>query len=112
MILQGERMVIIDWDDLKWAPIERDLWWYICERPQIELANQVLREEGIPYTLRDERLAYYCYSRYFFHLGEYLHAYFACPEQRAAVYAELADYLSDGHWINRQLQAADGYSAD
>jgi hypothetical protein len=111
VIMQGERMFIIDWDHLLLAPIERDLWWYICERPQIELANQILHQEGVPYTLRDERLAYYCYSRYFFHLGEYLHCYFGRPDLRAAMYEELAAYLSDDYWLNRQVEAANGYPA-
>lgn len=63
-----DKNYLIDWDDVLLAPIERDAWvmgfreWARC------LFQKILRQNGIEYTLRPERLAYYCYYMFFFWL--------------------------------------------
>jgi len=60
----------------------------------MEAFHEALRQNGIGYTLRPERLAYYCYYMYFFYLNEILDAHFAL--------GGLSDYLADylGGWMN------------
>lgn len=59
---------MVDWDDALLAPPERDAWvmgfcdWARC------LFQKSLRQQGIVYTLRPERLAYYGYYMFFFWL--------------------------------------------
>lgn len=66
--VSGDRHFLIDWDDVLLAPPERDAWvmgfcdWARC------LFQKSLRQNGIEYTLRPERLAYYCYYMFFFWL--------------------------------------------
>lgn len=66
--VNGYRHFLIDWDDVLLAPPERDAWvmgfngWARC------LFQKALRQNGIEYTLKPERLAYYCYYMFFFWL--------------------------------------------
>ena len=86
---------IVDWDDPLLAPPERDAWFWMHRPWAMEAFHDALRQNGISYTLRPERLAYYCYHMYFFYLNEFLNTYFVLGN---AVSAPLSDYL-DG-WMN------------
>lgn len=67
-LVSGDRYFLVDWDDALLAPPERDAWvvgfcdWARC------LFQKSLRQQGIVYTLRPERLAYYGYYMFFFWL--------------------------------------------
>ena len=67
-LVSGGRYFLVDWDDALLAPPERDAWvmgfcdWARC------LFQKSLRQQGIVYTLRPERLAYYGYYMFFFWL--------------------------------------------
>lgn len=67
-LVNGDKYFLIDWDDVLLAPPERDAWvmgfcdWARC------LFHKSLQQNGIEYTLRPERLAYYCYYMFFFWL--------------------------------------------
>lgn len=67
-IVSGDRNFIVDWDGVLLAPPERDAWvmgfrdWAGC------LFEKSLRQEGIDYRLRTERLAYYGYYMFFYWL--------------------------------------------
>jgi hypothetical protein len=69
VITNGDKYFIVDWDSSCLAPPERDAWewgfrdWAKC------LFNKTLHQNGINYTLRMERMAYYCYHIFFFCLS-------------------------------------------
>jgi len=85
---------IVDWDIPLLAPPERDAWFLMHLPWAMREFQKALRQNGIHYTLRPERLAYYCYHMYFYYLNEILDTHFALGGE--AVY--LTDYL-DG-WMN------------
>jgi len=90
----GEQYYLIDWDTPRLAPPERDAWFCMHWPWAMRAFHDALRQNGIGYTLRPERLAYYCYYMYFYYLNEILDAHFALGD----LSAYLADYL-DG-WMN------------
>lgn len=97
----GGRNYIFDWDEAMVAPLERDAWVMGCHGWARQLFNDTLRENGIPYTLQMERLAYYCYHMYFFYLNDFLAVQpYSDQSQR------IADYLEDG-WIKDRTAFAD-----
>ena len=75
IIINGDKYYIVDWDEPILAPPERDAWNMLCYEGK-EWAgcifHKALRDNSISYTLRSERLAYFCYYYYFFYLTEYL----------------------------------------
>ncbi len=66
------RNYLVDWDEVMYAPLERDAWVMGCRGWARDLFNDTLRKSGIAYTLRPERLAFYCYHMFFLYLGEFL----------------------------------------
>ncbi len=107
-ILNGERLSIVDWDGVKYAPVERDAWILLCEWRHLEKVNAILKENNIEYRLRQERLGYYCYSFFFHYLGEYLRSMLNAREekQKQDLAEKCMDYLQNS-WIFRQLARAD-----
>ena len=79
LLVNGNEYHLVDWDDSVLAPPERDAWNMLCHKDKRDWAgglfHSALREQGISYTLRPERLAYYCYTMYFFYLTEYLNCF-------------------------------------
>lgn len=65
------RNYIFDRDEVMYAPLERDAWVMGCYDWARTMFNNTLRENGIAYKLRPERLAFYCYHMYFFYLGNF-----------------------------------------
>lgn len=63
LIQNGDEYYLVDWDDPLLAPPERDAWNMLCYGKSWAgcIFHQALRESGINYTLRPERIAYYCY---------------------------------------------------
>ena len=50
----GNRNYIFDWDEVMYAPLERDAWVMGCYDWARKLFNDTLRANGIPYQLRME----------------------------------------------------------
>ncbi|MDR1739819.1 MAG: aminoglycoside phosphotransferase family protein [Bacteroidales bacterium] len=72
LIKDKDKYFIVDWDNPVFAPPERDAW-VMCSRSWARDAFQsALQKNGINYTLRIERLAYYCYQFFFFYLSSYI----------------------------------------
>ncbi|MCL2495406.1 MAG: aminoglycoside phosphotransferase family protein [Oscillospiraceae bacterium] len=94
VLVFGENYHIIDWDDPRLAPPERDAWFWMHRPWAMRAFHGALRENHIEYTLRPVRLAYYCYYMYFFYLNEILDAHFAL----GGLQDYLADYLHG--WMN------------
>ena len=105
LIVSGDKYYIVDWDEPILAPPERDAWnmlfyegkeWAGC------IFQKALRDNGIRYTLRSERLAYFCYYYFFFYLTEYLDNFTRLDRKRKT---ELEQYF-DG-WAENRASYAD-----
>jgi len=97
LIENGDRYFIVDWDNPIFAPMERDAWFCMSWDWAMTAFNDALRENGINYTLRSERLAYYCYDFFFFYLNAYLDA---------STQADTVEEYIDG-WIEESFRYAD-----
>lgn len=93
---------ILDWDEAMYAPIERDAWVMGCYDWARKLFNDTLKANHIPYRLREERLAFYCYHMYFYYLVEFLMAHPICDKSQ-----QIAEYLKTDGWIKSRIQYAD-----
>ncbi len=100
VLVQGDNYFIVDWDDPRIAPPERDAWFMCPEDWARASFESALSDHGIPYRLRPERLGYYCYNTYFLYLNEHLD----CLGETGAVEG-LEAYF--GSWIEWQLQYAE-----
>lgn len=107
-ILNGNQLFLIDWDSVMLAPIERDVWIYICDQQQLDNINSVLIKNGIRYTFEKNRLCYYCYAFFFYYLNEYLKSVLSTKDKelKAEITKSLIAYLTD-NWIYQRLAAAD-----
>ena len=102
LIMNGDRYFIVDWDTPILAPPERDAW-VMCSRDWARDAFQnALCQNGITYTLRLERLAYYCYHYFFFYLNAYLDGF-----TQTDTVQEIEEYI-DG-WIKDSIEYVDGH---
>ena len=105
MIKNENGYFIVDWDEAKLAPPERDAWnmlnyegksgWARC------LFQKALKSESIDYALQNKRLLYYCYYYYFFYLTEHLDAYM----QLGDIHEEVMNYFSG--WVESRASFAD-----
>jgi hypothetical protein len=107
LVIEGGRHYIVDWDEAMLSPPERDAWNMFCFKGWAKcLFQKALRENGISYELRHERLAYYCYFYVFYYLTEYLTDYLsnATPSNVAE---ELEQYFHG--WAENRASFADKY---
>ncbi len=95
------RNYIFDWDEAMYAPLERDAWVMGCYDWARKLFDDTLKENQIPYQLRLERLAFYCYHMYFFYLGEFMKVHPICDKSQ-----RIQEYFEDG-WIKSRIKFAD-----
>jgi len=105
VIIDGDRFTLVDWDDPALAPPERDAWFCLHWDWAMDAFHEALRQNGIGYTLRPERLAYYCYHSFFWYLTEYLATYFEIGNRGGNMCEALKGYL-DG-WIVEEVRFAD-----
>jgi len=96
-LVSGDRYFIVDWDNPLLAPPERDAWVMCCRDWARNAFQNALRDNGIEYTLRPERLAYYCYDFFFFYNTAFLDAF-----TEADTVKEYFD-----HWIEESFDYAD-----
>lgn len=106
-LLQGNQFFLVDWDTVMLAPVERDAWVYICEKQSLDKINAILAQNGINYTLEQNRLCYYCYYFYFYYLNEYLKSILSTEneKQKVEIIQSLCEYL-DNSWIHKRLDIA------
>lgn len=108
LIVSGDKNYIVDWDDPILAPPERDAWNMLCYEGKLGWAKcifqKALRENGTDYTLRPERLAYYCYYYYFFYLTEFLD----CLD-RVGIKEALHEYFNSDYWVENRTSYADNH---
>jgi Ser/Thr protein kinase RdoA (MazF antagonist) len=105
VIVSAERYFIVDWDTPTLAPPERDAWFCLYWDWAIAAFNNELQKNGITYTLRTERLAYYCYHSFFLYLTEHLDTYFGIGDRNGAVTEHLSEYFNS--WIEEEIKYAD-----
>lgn len=95
------RNYILDWDEVMYAPPERDAWVMGCCDWARKLFDDTLKANKISYALRPERLAFYCYHMVFHYLGEFMMVHPISDQSE-----RIRDYLEDG-WIRSRVQFAD-----
>ena len=96
-ITGNDKNYIVDWDGVTFAPPERDAWVMCSHDWARKLFQNTLHENNISYTLRSERLAYYCYRFFFFYLYSLLYV-----NSNTEV---IADYIDS--WIKESIRWAD-----
>ena len=74
-IVNGDQYYIVDWDSPMLAPPERDAWIMGFQDWAQRIFQEELQRNGIDYTLRQERLAYYGYYMFFFWITEHLEGF-------------------------------------
>ncbi|MCL2408819.1 MAG: phosphotransferase [Oscillospiraceae bacterium] len=72
MIDDNGKLYIIDWDDIKLAPIERDFWGYMDNAANIQKITEMLADNGIAWTFSQDYYFYYVYTRFFDDLYGYM----------------------------------------
>ena len=97
VIENDDKYFIVDWDNPIFAPPERDAWFCMSFDWAMTAFSDALRDNGIKYTLRPERLAYYCYDFFFYYLNAYLDA---------QTQADTVEEYIDG-WIEESFRYAD-----
>lgn len=100
LLFGNGRYHIVDWDEVMYAPLERDAWVMCCRDWAMRAFTASLRDNGIAYDLRPDCLAFYVYHMFFLYLGEFLDDY----ERYGTM--EDVERLFDG-WMTERLETAD-----
>jgi Ser/Thr protein kinase RdoA (MazF antagonist) len=101
-MVSGERHYIVDWDEVMYAPPERDAWVMACRDWALKLFDNTLKRNEIPYKLRPERLAFYCYHYFFLYLSEFLEDFIGHGDAK-----EILQYFSEDDFIWERIVFAD-----
>jgi len=104
LIVDDDKFYIIDWDEPRYAPPERDAWFCLHWNWAMDAFHGALHQNGINYTLRPERLAYYCYHMFFNYMVEYLTTY-TTRDCKRYIFAAMTEFFSC--WIEDNLIFAD-----
>jgi len=96
------RNYIVDWDEVMYAPLERDAWVMCCRNWARKLFNDTLRSNNIAYELRPERLAFYCYHMYFLYLGEFFDDFMV-----HGISASIEEYFEADYFMAERIKFAD-----
>ena len=72
MVDGNGKLYIVDWDDIKLAPIERDLWEYMSDDVNIQKITKMLADSGVEWTFSPDYYRYYLYTRFFDDLYGYM----------------------------------------
>ncbi|MDR0813199.1 MAG: aminoglycoside phosphotransferase family protein [Oscillospiraceae bacterium] len=97
---------LVDWDDPVIAPPERDAWFGIHRRWELDAFNADLQSVGIDYKLNTDVLAFYCYHFWFLYLIYYLETYLDIGNPDGKVSDDLRAYFAADFWINDELEFA------
>jgi len=103
LIVRNGSYYIVDWDEVMYAPLERDAWVMCCHDWALKAFSDSLLQNNISYKLCSERLAFYCYHMFFLYLCEYLDDFTLYGKRQ-----EIEDYFSS--WIMERMKYADSIS--
>lgn len=95
------RNTIVSWDEVMYAPPERDAWVMCGYDWARKLFDESLQKNGISYRLRTERLNYYCYHTFFLYLNMLTAR---LPSEN--IYEQIRDFLKKG-WFQRRILLTD-----
>lgn len=93
---------LVDWDEVMYAPLEREAWVMGIHEWAQKLFNDTLQENGIKYRLCQNRLAFYCYHMFFHYLNEFMIDFMTHGNSE-----RIEQYFNDG-WIEQYIEFADG----
>ena len=97
---------IVDWDEPLLAPPERDAWVMCSHEWARDAFHEALHNNGITYTLRPERLAYYCYHYFFYYLTSYLDALPHVETGQLESYIKIIEEYLDS-WVQESFDYVD-----
>ena len=103
IIANDGKFYMVDWDDPRLASPERDAWFCMHWDWAVAAFNKALKNNGIDYALRTDRMAYYCYHYFFLYLTEFLNTHFDLGKHKVTV--EISKYF--GCWIEDNIRYAD-----
>lgn len=103
LLVGGQAYYIPDWDEVMYAPPERDAWVMCCHKWAVDLFNKTLHENKVDYELQPCRLAFYCYHMFFYYLVEFLKGF-----TKGGLYKEIDDYFDS--WIMERMEYAETIS--
>ncbi len=105
-ILNGERFVIIDWDDPVVSAIERDAWFFMHVPQQANDIAAVLTRYGIE-PPNVHRCCFFAYRAFFYYAVEYIQTLLCCADgRRNEIANQMVDYLQNS-WIHQQYKYYD-----
>ena len=106
-IIKNEKdYYLVDWDNPRYAPPERDAWFCLYWGDWAFSAfKDALQDNGIEYALRNERISYYCYHNYFFRLTEYIKSYFDSGRNIKDIPEKLKEFFL--YWIDEKIESLD-----
>jgi len=105
IIVSSDGFYLVDWDDPMLAPPERDAWFCMDREWAMKTFHEALQSQGIAYTLKPDRLAFYYYHSFIAYLVEWLVAFHDLPDMREALLEGIAGFF-DG-WIMNTRPYAD-----
>jgi len=107
IIKNGNSYYLVDWDNPLLAPVERDAWFCLYWGDwALSAFTDSLRDNGIEYSVRNERMAYYGYHNYFFRLTEYMKTYFSSGQNKEEIPGKLQEFFK--YWIDEEIKRIDG----
>jgi len=98
---------LVDWDEVMYAPPERDAWVMCCHSWARELFNKTLKANGILYKLCSKRLAFYIYHMYFLYLSEFLDDFL-----QFGITDSIEEYFGAGYFMEERIRFADGVGGE
>jgi len=105
VIVNGSDITIIDWDTPLLSPIERDSWVFLDNQNILKEFSEIINKNNIKYTLKKERLYYYCYFYFFYYLAEFIEMIENIEKETKTrkLFEEIKDLFSNTNWMYKKL---------
>jgi Ser/Thr protein kinase RdoA (MazF antagonist) len=105
VIVNDGDITIIDWDTPLLSPIERDSWVFLDNQNTLKEFNEIINKNNIKYTLKKERLYYYCYFYFFYYLAEIIEIIYNLEDEITIrkLFEEAQDLFSKSNWMCKRM---------